>query len=111
MSRVKENQHFAYAKNKDADQLRGNHEADQPLCFRYKDSRIPLLPKSEIPSLQLSYVVVQPGLCRTWLETLKTVFLVTYMNLNATKRPFGYFAVNVGKQHDGVQIIKYAFSE
>ena len=26
----------------------GNREADQPLCFRYTDSTIPLLPKSEI---------------------------------------------------------------
>ena len=32
--------------NKDADQLRGNREADQRLCFRYSD---PLL-KSEISS-------------------------------------------------------------
>ena len=30
--------------NKDADQLRGNREADQRLCFRYLDSTIPLLP-------------------------------------------------------------------
>ena len=30
--------------NKDADQLRGNREADQHLCFRYLDSTIPLLP-------------------------------------------------------------------
>ena len=30
-------------KNKDADQLRGNREADQRLCFRYTDSTIPLL--------------------------------------------------------------------
>ena len=29
--------------NKDADQLRGNREADQRLCFRYPDSTIPLL--------------------------------------------------------------------
>ena len=29
-------------KNKDADQLRGNHEADQRLCFCYIDSAIPL---------------------------------------------------------------------
>ena len=36
--------------NKDADQLRGNHEADQRLCFRYSDSTIPLLLKSEISS-------------------------------------------------------------
>ena len=31
----------AYAKTKDADQLRGNSEADQGLCFRYTDSTIP----------------------------------------------------------------------
>ena len=37
--------------NKDADQLRGNHEADQRLCFRYIDSTIPLLSKYEILSL------------------------------------------------------------
>ena len=36
--------------NKDADQLRGNLEADQRLCFRYSDSTIPLLLKSEISS-------------------------------------------------------------
>ena len=42
---------FCICKNKDADQLRGNREADQRLCFRYTDSTIPLLLKSEIPSL------------------------------------------------------------
>ena len=36
--------------NKGADQLRGNREADQRLCFRYSDSIIPLLLKSEIAS-------------------------------------------------------------
>ena len=37
---------FCISENKDADQLRGNREADQRLCFRYTDSTIPLLPKS-----------------------------------------------------------------
>ena len=37
-------------KNKDADQLRGNREADQRLCFLYSDSKIPLLLESEISS-------------------------------------------------------------
>ena len=32
--------------NKDADQHRGNHEADQCLLFRYNDSTLPLLLKS-----------------------------------------------------------------
>ena len=36
--------------NKGADQLRGNREADQRLCFRYSDTTIPLLLKSEISS-------------------------------------------------------------
>ena len=36
--------------NKDADQLRGNREADQRLCFRYTEGTIPLLPKYETSS-------------------------------------------------------------
>ena len=36
--------------NKDADQLRGNREADQHLCFRYSDSTVPLLLKSKVSS-------------------------------------------------------------
>ena len=39
---------------KDADQLRGNREADQRLCFCYTDSTIPLLSKSEINSKLLA---------------------------------------------------------
>ena len=37
--------------NKDADQLRGNREADQRLCFRFTDSTIPVLSKPKISSL------------------------------------------------------------
>ena len=60
---------FCICENKDADQLLGNREADRRLCFRYIDSIIPLLPKSEIPSLWPSSIAVQPGLCRTRSET------------------------------------------
>ena len=67
-------------KNKDADQLRGNREADQRLCFRYTDSTIPLLPIYKISSLLPSSETVQPGLCRTWSETPKTGFLTTRLN-------------------------------
>ena len=45
MSLVKRKPVFCICENKDADQLRGNREADQRLCFRYLDSTIPLLPK------------------------------------------------------------------
>ena len=42
---------FYICKNKDADQLRGDREADQRLCFGYIEGTIPLLPKSKISSL------------------------------------------------------------
>ena len=51
MSLITRKQTFCICENKDADQLRGNREADQRLCFRYKDSTIPPLSKSEISSL------------------------------------------------------------
>ena len=60
--------------NKGADQLRGNREADQRLCFRYSDSIIPLLLKSKISSFKLFSVLVQVGLCRTCSETTLLVF-------------------------------------
>ena len=60
--------------NKDADQLRGNREADQRLCFRYSDSTIPLLFKSEISSFYLFSVTVRVSLCRTCSETTLLVF-------------------------------------
>ena len=59
---------FCICENKDADQLHGNHEADQRLYFRYIDSTIPLLPKYKISSLWSSSVAVQPGLCWTRSE-------------------------------------------
>ena len=76
---------FCICENKDADQLRGNREADQRLCFRYTDSTIPLQPKSEISSLYPSSVAVQPGLCRTRSETPKTGFLRTRLILTFMK--------------------------
>ena len=43
MSRLMGKPTICLCENKDADQLRGNREADQRLCFRYSDSTIPLL--------------------------------------------------------------------
>ena len=51
MSHVMRKPTFCIIENKDTDQLRGNREADQRLCFRYIDSRISLLSKSEISNL------------------------------------------------------------
>ena len=62
--------------NKDADQLRGNREADQRLCFRYTDSTLPLLLKAEILSFLPASVTVQPGLCQTWSEPQIVGFLM-----------------------------------
>ena len=68
MSRVVRKQFFCICENKDT---------DQPLCFPYIDSSIPLLSKYEISSLYTSCVVVEPELCGTWSETPKTGFLTT----------------------------------
>ena len=54
--------------NKATDQLRGNREADQRLCFRYLNSTVPLLLESEISSFCPASVTVQAGLCLTWSE-------------------------------------------
>ena len=48
MSRLMGKPTICLCENKGADQLRGNREADQRLCFRYSDSTIPLLLKFEI---------------------------------------------------------------
>ena len=55
--------------NKDTDQLRGNREADQHLCFRYTDSTISPLFKSKISNFLPASVTVQPDLCQTCSET------------------------------------------
>ena len=51
---------FCLGKNKGADQLRGNREADQRLCFGYSDSTIPLLPESEIQASSLFLRLCRP---------------------------------------------------
>ena len=61
--------------NKGSDQLRGNREADQRVCFHYMDSTIPLVLKSKISSFQLASVTVQAGLFWTWSETQIVGFL------------------------------------
>ena len=77
MSLVMRKPAFCICENKDAYQLRSNCAADPRLYFRYMDSTIPLLSKSEIPMLLPSSVTVQTGLCQTWSETPKTGFLTT----------------------------------
>ena len=66
-------------------QRRSNREADQRLCFRNTVRTIHLLPKFEISSLFPSSVAEQPGLCWTWSETPKTVFLMTRLNYGKTR--------------------------
>ena len=65
---------FCLCENKGADQLRSNCEADQRLCFRYTDSTLSLLIKSEISSFYAASGTVHVGLCQILLETPKTGF-------------------------------------
>ena len=70
---------FCICENKDTDQLCGYIAADQRLCFRYIVCTTTLLPKSKISSIWPSSVAVQPCWCQTWLEILKTGFLMTWL--------------------------------
>ena len=47
MSRNVRKPDFCICENKDTDQLSGNREADQRLCFCYMDNTIPPLPKNK----------------------------------------------------------------
>ena len=66
---------FCICANKGADQML---TADKHICFHYIDNTIHLIPKTEILRLWPFSVAVQPGLCWTWLETLKTGLLATW---------------------------------
>ena len=46
---------FCLCKNKEADQLRGNREADQPLCFRYSSDGICNSFINPTPYLEMGY--------------------------------------------------------
>ena len=68
--------------NKDADQLRGNREADQRLCFRYTDSTFPPLLIPKFSRFWVSSVTVQAGLCWTWSETQIVGFVMHRLTCN-----------------------------
>ena len=70
--------------NKDADQLRGNREADQRLCFRYTDSTFPSLLIPKFSRCWVSSVTVQAGLCWTWSETQIVGFVTHRLNYYET---------------------------
>ena len=72
---------FCMCKNKGANQLRGNQEADQRLCFHYIDSTIPYLSNSKISSQYPSSVDVQPILWRPRSETQKKGFHTKWLIL------------------------------
>ena len=72
MSRVTRKPDFCLCENKGADQLRSNCEADQRLCFRYTDSTLSLLIKSEISSFYAAsgtgHVGMLPSFYRTFTQ-------------------------------------------
>ena len=81
LSRVMRKLTFCICVNKDADQLRGNSEADQRLCLCYIDSSIPPLPKSYLPN-----VLVIPR--KRWLHPNITEKLFTgTLRIKSTNQP------------------------
>ena len=72
---------FCPCENKGADQLCSNCTAHSAFVFRYMDSTISLLPKSEIASYLSSSLAVQASLFQTWSKTPKTSFLASRLIL------------------------------
>ena len=66
---------FGLCKNKGADQLRSNCEADQHLCFCCTDTTIPPLLIHKL----LRSENVKDCWCQTWSEMRKTGFLVSWL--------------------------------
>ena len=93
--------------NKDADQLRGNREADQRLCFCYTDSTFPPLLIPKFSRFWVSSVTVQAGLCRTWSETQIVGFvthrLTCYHQANIYPLEPHFYIVKLG--YTGVYLI------
>ena len=66
---------FRLSEKKGADQMCSNCTVDQLPCFRYTDSTIRLVPKSESSSFLPFSLAAQAGLCQALSETQKTGFL------------------------------------
>ena len=77
--------------NKGADQLRGNREADQRLCFRYTDSTFPPLLIPKFSRFWVSSVTVQAGLCWTWSETQIVGFVMHRLIYNGKSVTKAYY--------------------
>ena len=95
MSLVMRKPAFCICENKDADQLRSKCAADQRLCFRYIDSTIPLLSKSEITSLMASFgrkprrpVFSQRGSYLTQVQCMVDTQKLFFLNQNTFKLGF-----------------------
>ena len=84
---------FCLGKNKGADQLRGNCEADQHLCFRYSDSTIPLLPKSEIQASSLFLRLCRPVCVGRGQRPGRPVFLHRGSTRTIRKLVFGIYSL------------------
>ena len=77
MSRVMTKLLLPYANNKGTDQPVHSRSLISAFVVHCMDSIIPLVSIYEISSLYLASLAAQAGLCLTWSQTPKTVFLVT----------------------------------
>ena len=90
---------FCICENKDADQLCGNRQADQRLCFCYTDSTIPLLPKSEIfkpLTIFYSLLCFGPGQkLRRQVFLQRGSYFVTSVGSRVKHRSYNFYLFNL----------------
>ena len=77
---------FCICQNKDKDQLRGNREADQRLCFRYMASTVPLLPKNKNFKPLAIFCDCTVRFMSDLVKIPKTGFLITRLIYNSIKK-------------------------
>ena len=103
MSCVKRKPAFSYAK-KDTNQLFGNYEANQRLCFRYTDSTIPLISKSDIPN-----AVFQKRFSGYLSRDIEADLPVAYIGLQLVLQPSQgatkYIEANLPVAYIGLQLL------
>ena len=106
LSRVKRNPVFHMRKQRHIFAALRVNAADQRLCDRYIDSTIPILPKSEIASLNPASVDVQ-----SWYESIHYVFIryTPKNNLRTTQLTFPYVVYLVSSVAQSRQDIEKRF--
>ena len=96
-------------KNKGADQLRSNCEADPSLCFRYMYSTIPLLSKSKIPSFKTIFCDCTAPFVSDLVGTQIVGFLTHRLIIHGLQGHFQNVSIRILSSYNDLSLITKLF--